>query len=94
VLILVTDINDIEAVRREAYGPSACCGSPTTLLRRNAGAGGVQLRVYCHKCWTAGRALPHDLVAKFASIDELPEADIDLIEQAATQVARQQRWMR
>jgi len=31
-----------------------------------------------------GRALPHGLAAKFAHIDEFPEADLELIEHAAT----------
>jgi hypothetical protein len=90
---VASNSNDIEAVRQEAHGPSACCGAPTTLLRRDAGAGGVQVRAYCRECWSAGRALPHNLVAEFECIEELPEANVELLERAAVQVARQ-RWMR
>lgn len=92
-MVMTTPHMDIKTVRREADGPSACCGASVVLLRRNAGAGGVQLRAYCTECWRCGRSLPHQLVAGFTRIEELPEADPELLERAAMSAWRR-RWMR
>jgi hypothetical protein len=64
---------------------STCTHPTPVLLRLDCGAGGLQYRRYCRKCWSAmGGAIPHAVAKAEAERTRIepPLANIDVIRDA------------
>jgi hypothetical protein len=66
-----------------------CAHDETVLLRLDCGAGGIQYRRYCLRCWRASNAIPHRIALEQLHGEEAPLADLEQLHRAQEQAFRQ-----